>query len=262
MGEFLWVEMYPILFKIGSFNIYSYGFFVALGIVTGAILCIRKVRKSNIKISFEQAVDLFFYTVLSAIVGSRLLFVLVNFHAYRQDPIRVFKIWEGGLIFYGGLILAVWVSVWYMIRHRLPIWKLADLVSPPIALGLFLGRIGCFLAGCCYGKETSTSCGVVFTDSNSLARLNVPLHPTQLYDAANGLAIFFILSWIERKKSFDGEIFWLFLLLYSAGRFFVEMFRGDPRGVVFGGILSTSQGMGTLLAITSLFMLFYLKKSS
>jgi phosphatidylglycerol:prolipoprotein diacylglycerol transferase len=253
--------MVPVLFKLGAFNIYSYGFFVALGIVTGAILCVLKVRKSNIKISFEQTAALFFYAVLSALVGSRLLFVLVNFDVYRQNPLGVLKIWEGGLIFYGGLILAIGVSIWTMKWHRLPIWKLADLVSPPIALGLFFGRIGCFLAGCCYGGETSISWGVIFTDSNSLAQLNVPVHPTQLYDAANGLALFLFLSWIERKKSFNGEIFWLFLLLYSISRFFVEMFRGDPRGFVLGEIFSTSQGIGILLAITSLFMLFYLKKS-
>ncbi len=253
--------MYPILFRIASLNIYAYGFFVALGIVTGATLCILKVRKSDIQISFEQAADLFFYTVLSAIVGSRLLFVLVNLDSYLRNPLNIFRIWEGGLVFYGGLILAVGVSIWYMKRHHLPIWKLADLVSPPIALGLFFGRMGCFLAGCCYGKETSLFCGVIFTNANSLARLNVPLHPTQLYDAGNGLALFLFLSWFGKKKSFDGEIFWLFLLLYSVGRFFVEWFRGDPRGFVFGEVLSTSQGIGLLLAITSLFMLFYLSKS-
>lgn len=253
--------MYPILFRIGPINIYAYGFFVALGIVTGAILCILKVRNSNIEISFEQAADLFFYTILSAIVGSRLLFVLINLKPFLRNPLDIFRIWQGGLIFYGGLTLAVGVSIWYMKRHQLPIWKLADLVSPPIALGLFFGRIGCFLAGCCYGKETSLFWGVVFTKANSLARLNVPLHPTQLYDAANGLALFLFLSWFEKKKGFDGEIFSLFLLLYSVGRFFVECLRDDPRGFFFRETLSTSQGIGILLAITSLFMLFYLKKS-
>jgi phosphatidylglycerol:prolipoprotein diacylglycerol transferase len=101
---------------------------------------------------------------------------------------------------------------------------------------------------------------IVFKHPDSLARLNVPLHPTQLYDAANGLAIFFILSRMEKRKAFDGQIFWLFLLLYSTTRFVVEIFRGDPRGFLFGDFLSTSQAIGVLLAIPSFFMLFYMKK--
>ncbi len=142
----------------------------------------------------------------------------------------------------------------------MPIWKWADLFSPPIALGLFFGRIGCFLAGCCYGKETSLPWGITFTNPNSLAQLNIPLHPTQLYEAAGGLAIFFILIWKAKQKTFDGQIFWLFLFVYSVLRFFIEMVRGDPRGFVFQNLLSTSQGIGALLAIVSIFMLFYLKK--
>ena len=252
--------MYPILLEFGSFNIYSYGFFVVVGIGMGTLLTLLRVRKSGIRITVEAAADLFLYVVLSAIVGSRLLFVLVNFDAYGQNPLGIFKIWEGGLIFYGGLVLAAGVSLWYMKRHRLPIWKLADLVSPAIALGLFFGRIGCFLAGCCYGKETSLSWAVVFRNPDSLARLNVPLHPTQLYDAANGLILFFFLSWMEKRKAFDGQIFWLFLSLYSMTRFIIEIFRGDPRGFFFADLLSTSQAIGILLAIFSFFMLFYMKK--
>lgn len=254
--------MYPILFQFGSFHIYAYGFFIVAGLVTAVVLAGLKIRKSNIGISFENGVDLFFYTVLSALIGSRILFVLINFDVYRQHPMKIFKIWEGGLVFYGGLVLAVIVAFWYMKWHRLPIWKVADLISPLIALGLFFGRIGCFLAGCCYGKETSLPWGVVFKNPDSLARLNVPLHPTQLYDAANGLAIFFFLNWMERRKTFDGQIFWLFLFLYSITRFFIEIFRGDPRGFLFGDFLSTSQGVGILLAILSIFVLFYIKKQS
>jgi phosphatidylglycerol:prolipoprotein diacylglycerol transferase len=116
------------------------------------------------------------------------------------------------------------------------------------------------LAGCCYGKETSLPWAIVFTNPESLARLNVPLHPTQLYDAVNGLAIFFFLNWMEKRKTFDGQIFWLFLFLYAITRFFIEILRGDPRGFLFGDLLSTSQAIGVLLGIFSLFMLFYRKK--
>jgi phosphatidylglycerol:prolipoprotein diacylglycerol transferase len=249
--------MYPI-FKLGSLTVYAYGFFIALGFVFGLLFATLSARKEGIP--FDQVVDLFFYAVLSAIIGSRALFVLINLDLYRKNPLEIFKIWEGGLVFYGGLILAVGVSIGYMKWHRLSIWKLADLFSPSIAMGLVLGRIGCFYAGCCYGKKTSLPWGVVFTNMNSLARLYVPLHPTQLYEAISSLAIFFFLIWKKRRKTFDGQIFWLFLLLYAVTRFFIEMLRDDPRGSLFSGLLSTSQGVGIFLAITSLFMLFYLKK--
>jgi len=252
--------MYPILFQFGRFSIYAYGFFIAVGFVITLILASLKIRKSKTGISFGNLVDLFFYTVLSAIIGSRALFVLINFDDYRQNPMQIFKIWEGGLVFYGGLLLAIGVSLWYMRWHRLPIWKVADLISPFIALGLFFGRIGCFFAGCCYGKETSLPWAIIFRHPDSLAPLNIPLHPTQLYDAANGLAIFFFLNWMEKRKTFEGQIFWLFLFLYTITRFFIETLRGDPRGFLFGNLLSTSQGIGIPLAIFSLFMLFYMKK--
>jgi phosphatidylglycerol:prolipoprotein diacylglycerol transferase len=252
--------MRPILLQFGTFRIYAYGFFIVLGFIAAVVLAALKIRKSNVGVSFENIVDLFFYTVLSALIGARLLFVLINFDLYRQHPVEIFKIWEGGLVFYGGFALAVTVAFCYMRWHRLPIWKLADTISPLIALGLSLGRIGCFFAGCCYGKETSLPWAVVFRNQDSLARLNTPLHPTQLYDAVNGLGIFFLLSWIEKRKTFDGQIFWLFLFLYVTTRFFIEIFRGDPRGFLFGNLLSTSQAIGVLLAIPSLFMLFFMKK--
>ncbi len=252
--------MSPILFHFGRFPIYAYGFFIVVGVAAATVLAALRIRKSNIRISFENGVDLFFYTLLSAFLGSRILYVLINFDFFRQHPLQIFKIWEGGLVFYGGLIPAAVVAFWVMKRHRLPVWKLADLISPLIALGLSFGRIGCFLAGCCYGKETSLPWAVVFKNPDSLARLNVPLHPTQLYDAANGLILFFLLSWMEKRKTFDGQIFWLLLALYSIMRFIIEIFRGDPRGFVFTDLLSTSQAIGILLAIFSFFMLFYRKK--
>ena len=249
--------MCPVLFRLGGLSVYAYGFFLAMGFVAGAHSAVLMAKKEGI--SIERVIDLFFYTIFSAIVGARLLFVLIHYDFYLKNPLHVFRIWEGGLVFYGGLVLAAGVSIGYMWRHRLPIWKMVDLFSPSVALGLFLGRMGCFFAGCCYGKATDLPWAVTFTDPNSLARLNIPLHPTQLYDAVNGLAIFFFLMWMKRRKSFDGEIFWLFLLLYSVTRFLIEMLRDDPRGFLFGTLLSTSQAVGIVLAVVSFFMLFYLR---
>lgn len=250
--------MYPILCRLGGFTVYAYGFFIAIGFVVGFILAIRSARKNGIP--FNRVVDLFFYTLLSSIIGSRLLHVLTNFTVFYHDPLKIFNIQEGGLVFYGGLLLAGAVAVAYMKWNRLPVWKMADVFSPLIALGLFFGRIGCFFAGCCYGRETDLPWGIAFRNPESLARLNVPLHPTQLYEAGSALAIFFLLLWTEKRKRFEGQIFWAFLLLYSLARAVVELFRDDPRGKFFGTPLSTSQGIGIILAVASGFMLLYLRK--
>jgi phosphatidylglycerol---prolipoprotein diacylglyceryl transferase len=251
--------MYPILFQSGHITLYAYGFFLMVAFVAAAGITLFRARKAHLGISFEAAAELFFYNVLAALIGARLFHALLNFDSFRSDPLRFFRIWEGGLVFYGGFLLAAAVSAAYMARHRLPSWKILDLVSPPLALGLGIGRIGCFLAGCCYGEETGLPWGVVFTDPASLARLNVPLHPTQLYEALGAWGIFFFLGRLDKRKRFDGQTFAALLILYSTIRFLIEIVRGDPRGFLFQR-LSTSQGVGILLIIFSFFVLMYLKR--
>ncbi len=251
--------MHPILFRLGNITFYAYGVFIAIGFVIGFWLALRRTREEGIP--FEKLVELLFWVILSAIIGSRALFVLIHFEHYRNHPFQILSLWEGGLVFYGGLLLAGAVSIVYLRWTRLPVWKMADLFSPSIALGIFFGRIGCFLAGCCYGKETSLPWGVTFSDPHSLARLHVSLHPTQLYEAGVNLGIFLFLSWKWRRRAFEGQLFWLLLLLYSMFRFAIEFMRDDPRGFFFKETLSTSQGISIFLALTSLFMLFYLKRA-
>ena len=154
--------MFPILFRLGSLNIYAYGFFTSIGFALGFFLAVWRGREEGIP--FERMVDLLFCIVLSAIVGSRLFFVLVNLEHYRNHPLEIFRIWEGGLVFYGGLLLAVAVSLLYLKWNRIPVWKVADLFAPSIALGLFFGRIGCFFAGCCYGEACALPWAVTFTE--------------------------------------------------------------------------------------------------
>ncbi len=247
--------MCPILLQLGRFTVYAYGSILALGFIVGGVLILLKVRREGI--SRDRVIELFCLAIFSAIVGARGLDVLVNLSSYRHDPLKVFRLWEGGLTFYGGFLLAVGAGIVYLRRYRLPILKVADLFAPSIALGLSFARIGCFMAGCCYGKETVLPWAVTFTHPQSLARLGVPLHPTQLYEAAGCLALFLFLTWMEKKKSYEGEIFWLFLLVYSLLRFLIEFFRDDPRGFLFGTFLSTSQAIGVLLAIFSVYMLNY-----
>ncbi|UCD84163.1 MAG: prolipoprotein diacylglyceryl transferase [Deltaproteobacteria bacterium] len=260
--------MYPILFKIADFTLYSYGVFVALGFLAGISFALREARR--VGEDPEKVLDLCFWILIAAIVGSRLMFILLNIKEYIKYPAEVIKIWRGGLIFYGGVVLSVIAAAVFMRRHKLNPWKVSDIVSPGIALGLFFGRLGCFLAGCCYGKPTDFPWAVTFKNPASLATLNVSLHPTQLYSSLNGLLLFLILLVMRRFKKFDGQITISFFFLYAVTRSIIAVFRKQwdyiiPPGSLpyFTGFsLSTSQFTSILVAIVSLYLFFYLYKKA
>jgi phosphatidylglycerol:prolipoprotein diacylglycerol transferase len=179
------------------------------------------------------------------------------------NPRSLVEVLRSGGVFYGGLIAATAVGIWYMRKHRLPAWKIADMGAPSIALGEAIGRWGCFAAGCCYGKPTDGPLGVRFTDPFAHdavgTPLNVPLHPTQIYLSINAFLIFLILQWAYRRRTFDGEVFWLYVLLYAITRGLIENFRGDSvRGFLIPGVLSTSQFIGLLAAAAAVGMLVFL----
>ncbi len=252
--------MYPILFKIGPLTIHTYGVMLAAAFFLGLALAVRQGKKEGIPP--ERIVDLGFYVIIAAIVGARILFIIFEFRYYFEHPSKIFKIWEGGLVFYGGLILAVLAGIYYLRKKGLPHWKVADIIAPSGAISLTVGRLGCFSAGCCYGSPTNLPWAITFRDPDSLARLNIPIHPTQLYESLGALLIFLILVFIRKRKSFDGQLFWLFIILYSVLRFFIEIFRDEEiRRVLFGGMLSTSQAIGIPLAVLSIYMLFRLSRS-
>jgi phosphatidylglycerol:prolipoprotein diacylglycerol transferase len=193
--------------------------------------------------------------LIAAIVGSRLFYVATTFETFAEKPLDIFKIWQGGLVFYGGFIAAALTAVLYLKKRKLPFLATADAVAPALAFGQFLGRLGCFFAGCCYGKICDLPWAVTFRNPESLAPINIPLHPTQLYSAFNNLAIFAILSFWSGRKKFNGQIFFLYIFLYGVTRSFLELFRDDFRGVVFNGVLSPSQAIGLALAGFSVIML-------
>ncbi|MFH2013155.1 MAG: prolipoprotein diacylglyceryl transferase [Pseudomonadota bacterium] len=248
--------MYPVLFHIGNFKIHTYGFFIALGFLVGIVLALREARRVGEEP--ENILDLAFYGIIAAIVGSRLLYIILNHRYYIENPMEIVKIWNGGLVYYGGFLLALIVGIWYIRKKDLPLWKTVDILAPSVAIGEAIGRLGCFSAGCCYGKETVLPWAVTFSNPESLARLGIPLHPTQLYSSVNALFIFLILTVVKRFKKFDGLLIWLYVLLYSITRSIIEIFRGDVRGFIFGKILSTSQFIGIILVIISVLMLIYL----
>ena len=250
--------MHPILFKIGPITIYTYGVLIATAFFLGLALAARQARVEGE--DPQKIMDLSFYILISAIVGSRLLYIVVEYKEYISNPLRIFKVWEGGLVFYGGFIMAMAVVIIYIRKHEMNLWKVGDILAPSVAIGQGVGRLGCFFAGCCYGRETEVPWPFIFKDPNTLAPMDVHLHPTQLYDSANGFIIFAILLILRKFKKFDGQLFWTYTLLYAVGRFIVEIFRGDERGFVIESFLSTSQFIAIPLFILSLAMLIRLKQ--
>jgi len=252
--------MFPDLFSIGPLTIHTYGLFVAIGF-TIALLVTIKLGKAE-GINPQQIMDIGFVIIIWAIIGSRLMYVFVDFPHFKNRPLDIFKIWKGGLVFSGGLLAVAPAMIWYFRRHHLSFWKMADLWAPAVAIGQGIGRMGCFMAGCCYGKPTDMKWGVVFTHPNSLAPLNVPLHPTQLYACFSGLIIFLVLLVLHARKKFQGQVFLWLLILHSTGRLLVERFRGDYRGLVPGSGMSITQLVSLLLLISSVIMLFILKSKN
>jgi len=251
--------MYPVLFRLGPLTIHTYGFLVAAGFLIGLGLAIRQAKKEGIP--SNKIVDLGFYILLAALIGSRLFFILINLNYYLENPLNIFKIWEGGLVFYGGVLLAVPTVIWYVKKSNLGIWTTADIFAPSIAIGHSFGRLGCFAAGCCYGKfAESLPWGVIFTDPECLAPINVPLHPTQLYESGGEIINFLMLITLRRYKSFNGQLFMTYLLLYSVLRFIVEFFRGDVSRGFIAPQLSVSQGISILIFLVAVAGLIALRK--
>jgi phosphatidylglycerol:prolipoprotein diacylglycerol transferase len=207
--------------------------------------------------------DLGIWIIVSALLGAKLLLLVVEFDKFSGDPRELLNLARSGGVFYGGLIAAVGVALWYLRRHRMPMWTVTDVFAPGIALGHVVGRLGCLFAGCCFGRPTNVPWAITF-HSEFAARnvgtpLGIPLHPTQLYEAGAEFIILLILLATERRGGyFPGRTFWTYMLLYGISRFIIEFYRYDPRGMV--GIFSTSQFVSLLIVPLSLIMLFVLSR--
>lgn len=253
----------PEIFGIGPLTIYTYGVMLAAAYLLGLQLAIVRARKAGL--DSGRMLDLGVYIVIAALVGAKLLLLLVNFSYFRNNPDEILVLARSGGVFYGGLITATLVAFWYIRRHNLPFWKTCDMFAPGIALGHVIGRLGCLMAGCCYGRPTSVPWAITFTDPFAAANvgtpLNVPLHPTQVYEAGAELLILVFLLVTERKgRPYPGRTFWGYMFLYALSRFVIEFYRADERGFIAG--LSTSQFISVILAPLSLAMLIYLRRGS
>jgi phosphatidylglycerol:prolipoprotein diacylglycerol transferase len=255
--------MHPILFELGPITVYTYGVLLAAAYLLG--LKLAMVRAKQRGLDEARVLDLGIYIIIAALIGAKLLLLITDFNSFKNDPRELLTLARSGGVFYGGLIVAVAVSLWYIRRVGLPLWTTCDVFAPGVALGHVVGRLGCLFAGCCYGRPTTVPWAITFTNPFAAANvgtpLNVPLHPTQLYEAGAEALILGVLLLTERKgRPFPGRTFWLYILLYAISRFIIEFYRGDERGSV--GMFSTSQFISVLLAPLAVAMLMYLRRST
>ncbi len=217
--------MHPIAFQLGRFTLTWYGVLVALGFVAGLWTASRRGLREGM--APEKILDLGPWLIIGAILGARSLYVV----SYWQDqfagrPIgEVFMVWRGGLVYYGGLVGASAACLIYAGIKQLPLWKVADILTPSVALGHALGRIGCLMNGCCYGRACNLPWAIHFPAGHETYPNGV--HPTQIYEALLNLGLYAALAVLYRRKRFDGQIFAIYLVSYAVVRSFVELFRGD-----------------------------------
>ena len=239
--------MYPLLLKIGSFAIGSHDFFLSMGFLAGTLILLREIKK-DIE-DPAKLLDLAIYIIIVSIIGARLFHVIVEApEFYLKNPLNIFKVWNGGWTFYGGLLASIIFALFYVRRKKMDFYRTIDIFTPSVALGLFFGRVACFMAGCCYGKicPVDFPFGIKFKIINFVKPqadpLDTLLYPTQVIEALAAAILFIVITLYRPKKRFHGELAAIFLVAYSTIRFLLEYLRADDiRGVWFGGAISTSQ---------------------
>ncbi|HMM79979.1 MAG TPA: prolipoprotein diacylglyceryl transferase [Pyrinomonadaceae bacterium] len=259
--------MYPELFHIGNFPITTYGIWLTVGMLLALFAASRLAARDGI--SKDRIYDLGLWTLVGGLVGSKVLMILV------EPDVQIFTLdfLRSGGVFYGGLIGGFLTVVGLMLYYKLPFWKVTDAFAPAVALGQAFGRQGCFSAGCCWGKETSSFLGVHFTELGheytgvpiyGPGHTDLFLYPTQLIESFTMFAVFAFLFWLHKRKKFDGQVLVAYGIIYSIFRFLIEFIRDDPRGDLFGLTtltgLSTSQLVSLVVAAASIiFMIVRLR---
>ncbi len=253
--------MHPILFKIGSFTIYTYGFCIAIGALLGLAYMAWQAKK-QFGVPFDTINSLFIFIVLAAIVGGKVFFFFEDPIYYSKNLNKLFT--GSGFVFYGSFLFAIPVMLWFFKRNKIPALAMLDIMAVVTCIVHGFGRIGCFMAGCCYGKPTPGILGITFTNPACQAEpLNTPLHASQLYEAFFIFCLLVFLFILKNRKQFNGQLFLLYLMIYASGRGVLEIFRGDiARGFIINNWLSHSQFISIIIIGVALFYYFRLSKKS
>jgi len=267
--------MHPDLFKIplpqflqslfGSeyLMVHTYGFCIALGIIA-AYSYTNYQAKKQFDVKPEIITNLLLFIIIAAIIGGKIFFYFENPKYYFSDPSRMLRSLSGGFVFYGSLLFAIPLMLWFFKKQKLPTLSMLDIIAVSATIVHAFGRVGCFNAGCCHGVPTDSFLGVVFDHPHCAADpKGVPLHPTQLYEVFMLLIIMSFLLIIKKRKQFEGQLFLIYLFLYAIGRSIIEIYRGDEeRGYIIKNVLSHSQFISLFVLAAVLFFYFRLKKKA
>ncbi|MCX6089721.1 MAG: prolipoprotein diacylglyceryl transferase [Candidatus Atribacteria bacterium] len=245
--------MHRIMFHIGQFPVYSYGVMLGVAFLVGIIYAVRRAPKYGV--TPDAVVEVSVLCIFGAIIGSRLVFVLLNWSLYKDHLIEILMVREGGLTFYGGMLGAILLAVPYMVKKKYSLPALFDVCTPPIALGYAIARIGCYLNGCCYGRVSSFT---TFPLGVQFPFLTGYRFPTQLYSLVYSLVILFILLRLEKHQVFRGELFLNYLWLYGIARFLIEYLREEPFSIF--GILTSAQFACLIIIMVTLMLREILKR--
>jgi phosphatidylglycerol:prolipoprotein diacylglycerol transferase len=244
--------MHPILIRTPWLDIHTYGVLVAAGFLVGLAIAVRNAKREGLPP--EAVADLGIWLIVAGMVGGKLFHILFFWNdfisGWRAEGVRSLR---EGFVFYGGFIGASVTGILYMRAKRLPLWKVADCCAPGVAIGHAFGRMGCFFNGCCYGKACSLPWAVRFPPPHPMS--SIPVHPTEIYEALGNVVVFFGLTIFYRRKRFDGQIWWWYVLSYGVLRFVIEFFRGDyerhylgPFSI--GQLIATAMIAVALIALT------------
>ncbi len=263
--------MHPVLFQFDTpsflrgifpdtITIYTYGFLIAIGAVLAFFYTARQAKKQY-NVPMETTQWLITLLIIAAVVGGKLFIFFEDPSGYLKHPGKLVDNFANGFVFYGSFIFAIPTMLWFFRHYKLPTLGMLDIIAGTTLIVHGTGRLGCFMAGCCYGVPTDSFLGVTFTNPQCAAEpLNTPLHPTQLYSSLMIFAILAVIIFMKDRKKFDGQLFLLYIMLYAIGRSVIEVFRGDiSRGYVIEGVLTNSQFIAGLMFLVALY--FYVKLS-
>ncbi len=254
--------MHPELFSIGDFTIRTYGFMIMMGALLGFIYGVR-VFKKDLSVPLDKVQNLTLLLIVAAVVGGKIFFYLEDPGFYFQSFENLKKDLSTGFVFYGSLIFAIPTMMLYFRHAGIPLWAGMDRMAIVACIIHGMGRMGCFFAGCCYGIPTDSALGVTFTHELSKAPIDTPLHPTQLYSGTLIFLILVVLLKLKKHVQFDGQLWFLYIILYATGRGIIEIFRGDEaRGYIIDGVLSHSQFISIFIIGIAVWAYFRVKKNA